>query len=79
MPPSGVPDSLAIRTSASPLRVGAWLGVGGSGAADPPGAGPFKEFLQNADDAGATRFAAVFDSRQWGPFSLRRVVRSLLR
>ena len=29
----------------------------------PPGIGIFKEFLQNADDAGARKFAIVFDRR----------------
>ena len=27
----------------------------------PPGIGPFKEFLQNSDDAGASTFAVILD------------------
>ena len=31
----------------------------------PPGIGPFQEMLQNADDAGATRFVVVYDTQQY--------------
>ena len=31
----------------------------------PPGIGPFQEMLQNADDAGASRFVVVYDTNQY--------------
>lgn len=36
----------------------------------PPGIGPFKEFIQNADDSGAKKFILKLDTKTYGTDSV---------